>query len=279
MSSGRAPATRVAAVIGDPVRHSRSPAIHNAAFRSVGLDWVYTSFEVPAGRASGALDAMRILGLAGLSVTMPHKDAVAAEVDERSDAVAALGAANCVVPLDDDRLRAENTDGAGFVGGLADDAGVSLDGRRVVVFGAGGAARAVVHAASTEGATDIAIVNRTDERARVAAELAAPVSRVGSTEDLAGADVIVNATSVGMGSDRGTPCPDELIEPGQVVVDLVYEPLETEWLARLRARGVEAHNGLSMLVHQAAIAFELWTGAQAPLAVMRRAAVGFDPAD
>ena len=277
MTGGVGGVSRVAAVIGDPIRHSRSPQIHNAAFAATGLDWKFMAFEVPSGEAVAALDAMRVLGLGGLSVTMPHKAVVAHAADEISDAVASLGAANCVVPLADGRLRAENTDVIGFLGGLAEDAGITPEGRKVVVFGAGGAARAVVHACHGAGATDIAVVNRSADRAVIAAELAAPTARVGTIADIAGADLVVNATSVGLNDDEGLPCPIELIESNQVVVDLIYSPLLTHWIAELRSRGFEAHNGLSMLVHQAAAAFELWTGIPAPIEVMREAAVSTAP--
>lgn len=270
--------SRVAAVIGDPVRHSRSPQIHNAAFAATGLDWKFIAFEVPPGDAVAALDAMRVLRLGGLSVTMPHKAAVAQAADEVSDAVATLDAANCVVPLADGRLRAENTDVIGFLGGLTDDAGITPKDRKVVVLGAGGAARAVIHACHGAGAADIAVVNRSADRAVIAAELAAPTARVGTIADVAGADLVVNATPVGLNKDEGMPCAVELIESNQVVVDLIYSPLLTRWVAELRSRGIEAHNGLSMLVHQAAAAFELWTGVPAPIEVMREAALGTAPA-
>ena len=269
--SGPAGST-VAAVIGDPVRHSRSPRIHNAAFVETGLDWVYMAFEVAAGDAAGALDAMRVLRLGGMSVTMPHKAAVAAAADISSEAVTMLGAANCVVPQPDGRLRAENTDIAGFIGGLDDDAGISPAGRSVAVLGAGGAGRAVVHACHRAGASEIVVINRSRERAEVAAALAAPVSRIGVIDDVASVDLVVNATSVGMQSSDELPCPTHLIRPGQVAVDLIYAPVETEWLSRLRTSGVEGHNGLSMLVWQAAAAFELWTGVTAPVEAMRKAA-------
>lgn len=269
---GRSP--RVAAVIGDPVRHSRSPAIHNAAFAAVGLDWVYVAFEVPAGSGARALEAAKTLGLAGLSVTMPLKAEVAEAADEADEAVRALDAANCVVVTGDGRLRAENTDGAGFVAGLAADAGLSLSGRRVAVIGAGGAARAVVRALGAAGAADVAVINRTESRAEAAAALAGPVGRVGrAAADIPAADLVVNATPAGMGVDAAMPCDPGPLHKGQVAVDLIYEPLETPWLAALRAGGVEAHNGLSMLVYQAAAAFELWTGADAPVEVMRQAAL------
>lgn len=263
--------TTVAAVIGDPVRHSLSPVLHNAAFAAAGLDWVYVALPVPSGAAAEAVAAMRTLGLGGLSVTMPHKDAVVAVADERSDAVEALGAANCLVRFDDGRIRAENTDGAGFLAGLSADAGYGVQGRRVVVLGAGGAARAVVQACAAAGADEVVVVNRSADRAAVAAELAGRHGRVGAAGDVRAADLVVNATSVGMGADTAMPCDPALLRPGQVAVDLVYEPQETAWLAALRAAGIEAHNGVSMLIGQAAVAFRHWTGIDASVAAMRSA--------
>lgn len=275
---------RVAAVIGDPARHSRSPAIHNAAFAAAGIDWVYTAFEVPAGGGAAALEAMRVLQLAGFSVTMPLKAEVAEAADLRDDEVEVLGAANCIVPLDDGRLRAANTDAAGFIAGLNADAGLEPEGLRVVLLGAGGAARAVAWGLAAAGAAEVAVINRTPSKARAAADIANATGeagqpgRVGSLDGIAAADMVVNATSVGMGADAAhpgrsaMPCDPTLLRPGQVAVDLVYEPLETAWLAALRRRGVEAHNGLSMLAYQAAAAFELWTGIEAPVDVMRQAA-------
>ena len=271
---------RVAAVIGDPVRHSRSPAVHNAAFASAGIDWVFTAFEVPAGKGAEALEAMRVLGLAGMSVTMPLKAEVAAAADTADAEVEILAAANCIVPLADGRLRAANTDASGFVAGLQADTGLSPEGLRVALMGGGGAARAVAWGLAAAGAADVAVINRTGAKAQAAASVADAASgsgrrgRVGSMEDIAAADLVVNATSVGMGSDASMPCDPTVLRPGQVAVDLVYEPIETAWLAALREQGVEAHNGLSMLVHQAAVAFELWTGTEAPVKAMRQAATG-----
>ncbi|MDW3218847.1 MAG: shikimate dehydrogenase [Acidimicrobiales bacterium] len=266
MITGR---TRVAAVIGDPIDHSLSPELHNAAFAAAGLDWVFVAWPVPPGGGAAAVDAMRVSGLAGMSVTMPHKDAVADAADECSDAVAALGAANCLVRLDGGRIRAENTDGAGFLAGLRDDAGTGVEGRRVGLIGAGGAARAVAQACGVAGAGAVVVVNRTAERAAACAALAGPVGRVGAASDLATVDIVVNASSIGMGDDAAMPCDPALLHGGQVVVDLIYTPLETAWLAAVRDAGIEAHNGLSMLVHQAAEAFTLWTGADAPVSAMR----------
>jgi len=271
---------RVAAVIGDPVRHSRSPAIHNAAFAAAGIDWVFTAFEVPSGRGAEALEAMRVLGLAGLSVTMPLKAEVAAAADTVDAEVEILAAANCIVPQDDGRLHAANTDAAGFVAALQADAGLSPEGLRVALLGGGGAARAVAWGLAASGAADVAVINRTGARADAAALIANAASRsgrpgrAGAMDDIAAADLVVNATSVGMGADASMPCDPTLLRRGQVAVDLVYEPIETAWLAALRQHGVEAHNGLSMLVYQAAAAFELWTGTEAPVEAMRQAALG-----
>jgi len=151
--------TRLAAVIGDPVRHSLSPCLMNAAFAETGLDWTCVAMEVSEGRASGALEGMRALGIGGLSVTMPHKAAVASGVDDLASGAGALGVVNCVVP-DGDRLVGHNTDGAGFLDGLRHDAGLDVAGRRAVVLGAGGAARAVVHALGLAGAVEVAVANR-----------------------------------------------------------------------------------------------------------------------
>jgi shikimate dehydrogenase len=253
-----------------------SPCLMNAAFAETGLDWTCVAMEVPEGQASGALDGMRAMGIGGLSVTMPHKAAVASGVDDLTAGARALGAVNCIVP-DGDRLVGHNTDGAGFLDGLRHDSGLDVTGLRCVVLGAGGAARAVVHALGLAGAADVAVANRTAGRALRVAELAGAAghalepSSVGGA--VAGADLVVNATSLGMaGSEAGHPVDPDLVAAGAVVVDLIYHPAQSAWLAALRGRGVEAHNGLSMLVHQAAHAFTLWTGVEAPVAAMDAAA-------
>ena len=286
-------ATRLAAVIGDPVRHSLSPTLLGAAFAETGLDWTYVALEVAEGAAETALDGMRALGIAGLSVTMPHKAAMAVAVDRCTNAAAALGAVNCVV-ADAGSLVGHNTDGGGFLDGLARDAGIDLAGRPVVVLGAGGAARAVVRAVAGAGASDVMVANRTIGRAETAAALAGPVGRAVSlagsagsppnqspnpllTQALAGAALVVNATSVGMGgvsagSGSALPVDPDLVGLQAVAVDLIYHPAETTWMSALRGRGIEVHGGLSMLVFQAARAFTLWTGVDAPVAAMYTAA-------
>lgn len=259
--------TRVAGVIGWPVEHSRSPAIHNAAFAAAGLDWVYAAFPVRPGEAAVAVRGAAALGFAGLNVTMPHKAEVAAACDELSPAAAALGSVNTVVFRADGSVFGDSTDGGGFLRSLADE-GLDPRGRRVLVLGAGGAARAVLAALVDAGATVEVAARRPDAARRCAAEIAG-VEAVEWPAETADVPVVVNATPVGMGDDPAMPVtPVE----GQWVVDLVYHPLETPWLAAARQVGARPVGGIGMLVHQAALAFELWTGVPAPVEAMRAAA-------
>jgi shikimate dehydrogenase len=268
-------ATQVVAVIGEPIAHSLSPVIHNAAFAATGLDWVCVALAVPAGRGHQVGDAVRTLGLRGLSVTMPHKADVIAGLDELTPVAAALGSVNCVLRRDG-RLVGDNTDGAGFVAGLAEDTGMDPSGAHCVVLGAGGAARAVVLALAESGAASVRVVNRTHERAEHAAALAGTVGSVGTPADVAHADLVVNATPVGMadtGGDPGaTPVDPALLRAGQVVAELVYHPATTPLMVAARAAGARTANGVSMLVHQAATAFGHWTGVEAPVGAMAHAA-------
>jgi shikimate dehydrogenase len=262
--------TRLAAVIGSPVRHSLSPALHNAAFDAAGLDWRMVAFEVAPGDGAAAVAAMRTLAIGGLAVTTPHKADVAAAVDEVDPAASTLRSVNTVVLRDDGSTLGASTDGAGFVDSLRAE-GVDVERARVVVLGAGGAARSIVDALSRAGVVEIVIVNRDQERAADAASLAA-VARVGALDDIAAADVLVNATSVGMGNDESPVDPGHLRD-GLVVADIVYHPLDTALLRAARAAGAHAVDGLGMLVHQAVRQQELWTGVCPDPAALRTAAV------
>ncbi|MDQ1373419.1 MAG: shikimate dehydrogenase [Actinomycetota bacterium] len=264
-------ATRVAAVIGSPIRHSLSPVLHNAAFRALDLDWVFLAFEVAPGDGAAAVDAMRALGIEGLSVTMPHKADVLPALDLLSPTAEKLGAVNTVT-RQGDRLLGESTDGPGFLDALRLDEGFDPAGKRCVVLGAGGAARAVVLALAEAGAAELVVVNRTAERAHEAVALAAGVGRLGEAAAAADADLIVNATSVGMGDGRA-PIDPAILTKGQLVVDLVYHPAVTPLVAGARAAGATAVNGLGMLIHQAAHAFRHWTGQEPPLPAMSAAAL------
>ncbi len=296
----------VAGVIGDPVSHSLSPALHNAAFRELGLDWVYVAFPVPAGRGQAAVAAMADLGIRGLSVTMPHKAPAAAACHRLSSVAQRLGVANTVANVGG-QLVGDSTDGAGFLSSLADQ-GWAPEGKRCLVLGAGGAARAVVLALAEAGAAAVVVVARRHEQASETASLAGRVGSVGLVEAVGEADLVVNATPVGMegvgmggvgmggvgmggvgmeavspegpgrrarGSRRALPfgLDPRRLGPGQLVADLVYAPATTPLLAAARRAGAATCNGLGMLVHQAARQVTIWTGTQAPVAAMSAAAL------
>jgi shikimate dehydrogenase len=268
-------ATTVVGVIGDPVDHSLSPLLHNTAFAEMGLDWVSLGFPVSAGQAEPALAGMRALGIAGLSVTMPHKEAIASLVDRATPVATRLAAVNCVT-LASGQLEGSNTDGEGFLAALRHGDGFDPRDRRCLVIGAGGAARAVVLALAEAGASEVIVVNRTESRAVVAAALAGTAGRVGHPEEAATAALVVNATPAGMDQpqlqSQPLPLDPDLLVAGQVVVDLVYHPASTPWLRAARDRGAVTHNGLGMLVHQAAAQLRTWTGQDPPVAAMWRAA-------
>lgn len=267
--------TRLAAVIGSPVRHSRSPILINAAFASAGLDWAFVALEVAPGDAAAAVAAVRVLGLGGLSVTMPHKHDVIEALDRLTPDAEALDAVNCIA-WDGHELVGHNTDGGGLIDALAADQGLRPEGMRCAVLGAGGAARAVVRSLATAGAAEVVVVNRTAERAESAAALAGPVGRVGTASDVRDAELVVNATSIGMGSAEGdrspTPVDAAVLRSGQTVVDLVYVPVETPLLRLAAEAGARPVDGIGMLVHQAARAVALWTGQEPDAAVMKAAA-------
>jgi shikimate dehydrogenase len=274
MSSGARPPlsghTRVVGVIGDPVTHSLSPTLHNAAFEALGLDWVYVAFPVPRGRGADAVAAVSALGLAGLNVTMPHKEDVAGACHELTVDAAALRSVNTVVALPDGRTLGDSTDGPGFLDALADEA-IDVAGRSVLVLGAGGAARAIVLALGRAGAAVTVAARRPD-----AAGEAAALAPGGRAEPIGAVDpspfaVVVNATPLGMSGGDPLPVDPGSLDADHAVVDLVYHPADTPLLAAARAQGATAVNGLGMLLHQAARSFTQWTGHPAPLDAMRAA--------
>jgi len=273
--------TTVVGVIGWPVAHSLSPPMHNAAFAHLKLDWVYVPFPVAPEDIGRAVEGVRALRLAGVNVTIPHKAAVVPYLDELDQTVADLQVANTIHNLEG-VLKGYNTDGPGLLRAL-EEAGCSVRGRRVVVVGAGGAGRAVATAVARAGAASLAILNRTVAKAE---ELAAAVERlVGlaalplplsgplAQEAVEAAEVVVDSTSVGMypHCDEPPVISPEWLHPGQVVCDLTYNPRDTVLLKAARARGARTVNGTGMLVHQGAIAFEIWTGQPAPVETMRQA--------
>lgn len=269
------PSSRVVGVVGDPVAHSLSPLLHNAAFDAMGLDWVSVGFKVSAGEVPDALRGMRALGLAGLSVTTPHKDAAAGAVDELSPAAERLGAVNCIVPRDG-KLVGESTDGEGLLRALKRNFSFDPAEKQCAVIGAGGAARAVVLALAEAGAAEIVVVNRSADRGRTAAALAGNRGRLGTPEDIGQCDLVVQATTVGMARGPGertndVPVEPRVLGPGQLVVDLVYNPVVTAFMDTANEQGARVVGGIGMLVHQAALAIELWTSSNAPVDAMWKA--------
>jgi shikimate dehydrogenase len=242
--------------------------MHNAAFDALGLDWVYVAFPVTRGDGAAAVRAVTTLGLAGLNVTMPHKADAAAACDDLASEASALGAVNTVVNSGG-TLVGHSTDGNGFLRAL-DDEGIEVAGRRVLVVGAGGAARAITHALGRVGA-HVTVAARRPDVARSAASLAPDGDAVG-LDGIAveGFDVVVNATPLGMNGEA-PPFDTAKLHTGQFVYDTVF-PVETPLLREARARGLRAAGGLDMLVNQGALSFSLWTGIEPPVDVMRAAA-------
>lgn len=297
-------ATRLVGVMGWPVAHSLSPAMHNAAFAALGLNWVYVPLAVPPERLAEAVRGLRALGFVGCNATVPHKPALAQLMDELTPVAAAIGSVNTVIVRPDGSLLGDSTDGYGFLTDLRahgvhigeaenrrsaeatqrqvakmkgrPEAGVVC--RRALVIGAGGAARAVVFALAEAGAT-VAIANRTVASAAELCRMvlaALPTANVSAhpfpaalTRLAADADLIVNTTSLGLHGDAD-PLPWDPAVPfrrDQVVYDLIYN-VRTPFLRLAEAAGARAIDGLGMLVHQGARSFELWTGRPAPVEVM-----------
>lgn len=297
--------TRVVGVIGDPVEHSLSPIMQNAALRAAGLDWVYLPFHVRAESLPSAIGALRALNLVGFNVTIPHKERVLRLVDEVDPFAAWLGAVNTISRVDGNRLKGWNTDGAGFLAALVEEVGFRPQGAKVVILGAGGAARAIAGQLYLNGVTSLTIVNRTYSRAvrlvewlqqapeapAVPSASTAPIltraeggpkvelstvawdDAAALARAVAEADLLVQATAYGMypREESEPPVPAPLLHPGLVVCDIVYRPLETALLREAKARGARPVTGLGMLVHQGAASFSIWTGLPAPVSIMRRA--------
>lgn len=272
-------------ILGWPVEHSRSPAMHNAAFRARGLDANYVCFPVHPDDVANAVRGLKALGVRGANVTVPHKEAVLPYLDALTPEARATGAVNTIV-REVDRLVGHNTDALGLARSL-DDAGVELAGTRAVVVGAGGAARAAVVGLATRGASRITVAARRYEQAQALVlalrDACAPcelyalqLDREVLADELQETALLVQSTSATLASSAdatgfAASLAIEHLPPQATVVDLVYRPRETTVLARARERGLNTVDGLGMLLHQGALAFELWTHMSAPLEVMQAA--------
>lgn len=279
--------TKLYVLIGDPIEHSLSPVMQNAAFETMGVDAVYLALCVQRSTLFQVIDCLRALNILGFNVTIPHKVSIIKYLDDMDEKVSTIGAANTVVNRGG-KLIGYNTDGTGALAALR-DAGVDPSGKRVLLLGAGGAARALAFSFA-EVAEKVTVLNRTALKAE---SLAKDVRRVTGAEILYGelnsstlekevpdSDLLVNATSVGMNPIQDkTPVDAKLLGPNLVVFDIVYSPHETRLLKDARAAGAKRVNGLGMLAHQGAQAFEIWTGIEAPVTTMTGAlkkALGVD---
>jgi len=251
-------------VLGWPVRHSRSPAMHNAALAALGLtEWRYQLLPVPPELFGETARALPAAGFAGANVTVPHKEAALAVADVPTAAARAIGAANTLTFTGDGRIEADNTDAPGLLAALPHPA----QGATALVLGAGGSARAAAWALREAGAAAVAVHNRTRERAdRLAADLGIRVAA-----DPQPADIVVNCTTVGLHDADAAPIDLATLDRYGTVVDLVYRDGGTALVRAARAHGHPTVDGLEILVHQGALSFERWTGRAAPLDVMRAA--------
>jgi shikimate dehydrogenase len=278
--SGR---TKVCALIGYPVDHSLSPIIQNASFRHLGLDYVYVAFNVQPEELKGAILGVKSLGIYGLNVTMPHKISIIQYLDELDVDAKRAGSVNTILNLNG-KLIGYTTDGIGALNALK-YAGVDPSGKKIVILGAGGASRSISFALA-KWACEIVVLNRTLEKAMM---LVNDVKRALGAEtnirasqfndenlrmEIENADILINATSIGMKpKEAETPVKREFLRRDLVVFDIVYDPLETRLLREAKIIGAKTIDGLSMLIHQGAVSFEIWTGFKAPIEVMREAAL------
>lgn len=251
--------------------------MHNAALRELGLEGEYAAIHVTPQRLGDMIRSVREDGYRGINVTIPHKENVMPYLDELGEDARRIGAVNTIVN-ENGRLIGRNTDGIGYVRSLKEEAAAELTGRRIVVIGAGGAARGIVHALAAEAPDRITLLNRTTQRAEELARewsdlidlVALPADR--AAQALEGADLVINTTSVGMHPHvDGLPLDPALLRGTEIVSDLIYNPLETRLLRLARERGCRTHGGLGMFVYQGAYALEYWTGVPAPASAMRRA--------
>jgi shikimate dehydrogenase len=271
--------TKLVGLIGWPVDHSLSPQMHNAAFADKGLDFCYVAFPVMPASLKEAVRGLRALGMVGANVTIPHKEKVLAYLDEASAEAQAIGAVNTIL-IDENRLFGYNTDAMGFLTSLEQEANVRLEGKHVVVIGAGGAGRAMSVGAAFSRVRQVTLCDIVlDKAERLAATIRAvrPEVKTAAMEptseqfakSVKGADIVVNATPLGMRSDDPLPLDPDHLSKETFVFDAIYIPAETQLLKAAREKGCRTLSGIGMLVHQGAAAFKIWTAVEPNIALMR----------
>ena len=271
-------ATRLCAVLGSPIRHSASPAMHNAAFAALGLNWRYLAFEVDPKNLRAANEGARAMNFAGLNLTVPHKLLAVDMVDELDASAKTWGAVN-TIKFENGRAIGFNTDADAIVTSLREDLQVELRGAKVLLLGAGGAGRTAALKLAAENVAELFLVNRTASKAEeIAGEIRKqfPSVKVSVGYPKANVDLLLNATSLGLKPEVGSPLDEKQfsLKQTRAVYDMIYKPAETTLLKNAKAAGLKTANGIGMLVGQGAKAFEIWTGQPAPVAVMRRAVDG-----
>lgn len=271
--------TTLVGVFGHPIVHTASPAMHNAAFAALEMNWAYLAFDVDPANLKSALHGARDMGLRGVNLTVPHKILALDFLDDVDADARKLGAVNTVV-FENGKLRGCNTDGYGIAKAIREEFNFGFKGKRVLVLGAGGAGRAIAVKAALDGALRVYVANRTAAKIEpIAKEIAGTKSECRAVELTTAAitsvigdvDLLINATSVGLKDEETLALPASLFTPQLFVYDTIYRPAETALLKTADDAGARTANGLSMLLHQGVKAFEIWTGRKAPLAVMRRA--------
>jgi len=273
---------RLLGIFGHPISHSLSPKMQNAAIKAAGLEqeYVYLPFDIFPEDLACAVKSLRVLGSRGVNVTIPHKEGVILHLDELNTQAQAVQAVNVIVN-ENKRLIGYNTDGIGFIRSLKDDAGIDPRGRKVLVLGAGGAAKSIAAALASAGADQLVIVNRTINRAQSIAEIVRgfggrakvfDFSSEGLKREIAASHIIVNTTSVGLYPPDQSLITDYLdyLNKDQLVSDIIYHPQETLLLKQAKMRGCNTLSGAGMLIYQGAEAFRLWTGLEAPVQEMRK---------
>jgi len=269
--------TGVIGIFGCPITHSLSPVMHNSAFSKMNLDYVYVPFFVHPDNLEAAVKGACAMGVLGLNITVPHKEAIIPFLDEVSEDASLLEAVN-TVDIRDGRLIGYNTDGLGFIRSIKESFGCSPKNKRVGILGAGGAARGVGISLALAGAKEITFFNRTEEKAKKLADEIQKKTSADSNgfslnpiflKNLKTVDILINGTSLGMKENDQEVLASEWFPESGVVVDMVYNPPKTRFLRTAEALGLKYINGMGMLVHQGALAFEIWTSVKAPVERMQ----------